>query len=53
MNIEIKNGLEGRFKLLYNTNEKSVKVTFEDMENFEEFFYWLEEIKRQQKGGLL
>ena len=40
---------QGKFKLRFNTKANSVTVKFEDMENFEAFFFWLEEMQRQQK----
>jgi hypothetical protein len=49
MDFEIYNGLDGKFKLKYNPKCKSVTVTFKDMEKFEAFFFWLEEMQRQVK----
>ena len=45
----IYDGLDGKFKLRYNIGAKSVSVRFEEMENFESFLFWLEEMQRQQQ----
>lgn len=48
----IYNGLDGKFKLRYNVDTKSVTVTFDKMPNFESFFFWLEEMQREQKMSI-
>ena len=47
--LGMRTGLNGQFNLRAFTKENRVVVDFKDMEHFEAFFYFLEEIQNQKK----